>query len=712
MQSGHYSKDDIISAIRQVGIVEGDIVSIQVSFGRLGLLKEGSDIQTVSRIWVEAFLEVLGDQGVLLVPTYTYSIGRRELYNPDTTPSSIGEFPEIFRTMPGVVRSLDPMLSTAGIGARAREILFDISHECYGQGSTYDNIKKLGGKICTIGVSLYWATYRHFIEYSSSVPFRYDKLFTGYVQKDNRNEHEAWVYFAAPFIDNCAPVGLPLERKIRDTGALNIARIGRGEIQCIDAESYYRLGMEEFRQNPWLTAKGPALTTTELLQSEKTRVGKENRSTSISLDKDSSALQIIQQLYEVHRDVVSYDYDEALQALTAILPLDIRQTVSGTTVGGSWIVPEAWTCHEAYLETIDGRKVFSTQDSVLHVQRFSQPIDKLVTRQELLEHLSVHPLLSDAVPYKTLHFRREWGLCCSQQQQQQLTDESYRVVIKSEFSFSALTIGECIAAGSSDTSVLIIAHLDHAAQANDGLSGVAVAAKAMQLIEKYTARHYSYRLAVLPENVGPQVYIDYIKNSGIAVLGGVYLDMLGKEQPFLLQHSCNPGSVVDKALAIALAGCRASYNAVNREAIMDNVTRAFNIHGVDIPIAALRRVAIDEWEEGKKYGLLWPEHHSNKDTIDMLHEEPLDEAVSVVAEAMRILEANSTPRPLFSGEPFLTRYNIFLEDYAWITPHEFLRILHLVNGEHDLMDIALQTRMDFSKVKDVIHILIRAGLCT
>lgn len=710
-QVWHYSQEDLIRAIRDVGIQKGDIVSIQVSLGRLGIPKEGANMQTASHMLIEAFREVMGSEGTLLVPTYTYSIGRREVYNPHTTPSSIGDFPEIFRSMPGVIRSADPMLSTAGIGAQAQEILYNISHECYGKGSTYDNIRRLGGKICTIGVSLYWATYRHYIECIGSIPFRYNKAFTGYVQRGVDIRQESWIYFAAPFTDNCAPVGLPLEKKVREADLLRTAQVGRGEIQCIDAEVYAQFGLEQFRCNPWLTAKGPALTTKELLEKEKIRVGKSEEKEKLLLTKESTALQIVQQLYGLQRDIVSYEYDEALQAITSMLPLESLQFLSGETVGDSWLVPEAWICHRAYLETVDGRKVFSTDDSPLHVQRFSQPVDTVVTQEELLKHLWVHPVLPDAIPYKALHFRREWGLCCSQIQKQQLTEENYRVVIQSDFSFSALTIGESVLAGNTKETIVFLAHLDHPAQANDGISGVAVAIKSMQCIEQYTDREYSYRLAIIPENVGPHAYIDYLKKNNISIVGGIYLNMLGRKNSFGVQDSRNPLSLVDKALLTVLNDQDKDYHTIDNLAIMDNVTRAFNAYSVGIPIVALRRGVLDEWKEYAQEGLLYPEHHSDKDTFDCISNDALDESVAVVTEMVKIIETNYVPRPLFIGEPFLTCYNIFLEDYEWIKPHEFLRVLHNINGESDLMDIALRTVISYSKVKDVINILKRVHLC-
>ena len=80
----------------------------------------------------------------------------------------------------------------------------------------------------------------------------------------------------------------------------------------------------------------------------------------------------------------------------------------------TWLVPEKWTCHEAFLETMDGRRLFSYQDNPLHVVSYSLAIDRVVSREELLSHLHVHPELADAIPFIFKYYERDWGLCCSQ----------------------------------------------------------------------------------------------------------------------------------------------------------------------------------------------------------------------------------------------------------------------------------------------------------
>ena len=53
-------------------------------------------------------------------------------------------------------------------------------------------------------------------------------------------------------------------------------------------------------------------------------------------------------------------------------------------------------------------------DHPLHVVSYSLPFEGMVTREELLQHLHVHPRLPEAIPFVFKYYDRDWGLCASQ----------------------------------------------------------------------------------------------------------------------------------------------------------------------------------------------------------------------------------------------------------------------------------------------------------
>lgn len=495
----HYTQGDLLNAIRRAGIEKGDVVSLQVSLGRVGLPEGASNAQDISDLVIDTFLDALGLSGTLIVPTYTYSIGRGEVFEVETTPSSIGEFTEVFRRRPGVIRSRDPMLSSAGIGPGAAAVLREISTSCYGEGSSFDRLKQVGAKICTLGISLYWATFRHHIEEMAAVPFRFKKRFTGLVCEAGVTRKETWTYFAAPLIENCEPIGLPLEKKARAAGLVAVEPVGRGELMCIGAREYFEFGIQELRKDPWLTAKGPPCSLAELVRLEDARVGAAKL--NVLLPENPTIAALIDGLSGLPRDIVSEGMDAALAAIETQLPLQIHEYSTGTQFGQA-IVPEKWTCREAFLATADGRRIFAYSDDRNHVPPYSLPFKGSVDRQQLIEHLFSSSPESDRVPFRSLLGEGGWGLCCSGKQLGRLHDDRYEVLIDCAQSYGMLKVGESTVSGRSGRTVLVISRLDRRARALQGMAGPAVAIAAMKQLADRAALEPTVRLLLVPGSTG------------------------------------------------------------------------------------------------------------------------------------------------------------------------------------------------------------------
>jgi aminoglycoside 3-N-acetyltransferase len=264
-----YSRDQLASSIREVGIQAGDTVSLQVSLGRLGMPDGPSNYEGIADLVIDTFFDVLGPAGTLVVPAYTYSLGRGLVFDVESTPSAIGQFPDIFRRRKDVLRSRDPMLSTAAKGPGAADIVRNLPQSCYGVGSVFERLRRFNAKICTLGIGLHWATFRHHIEEMAGVPFRFCKPFRGVVREQGVDSEEVWMYFAAPRgVEACLPDGRRLEKILRSLGVLRIAKIGRSEVMAIGAREYFDYGLERLREDNWLTAKGPKTDVATIIARE------------------------------------------------------------------------------------------------------------------------------------------------------------------------------------------------------------------------------------------------------------------------------------------------------------------------------------------------------------------------------------------------------------------------------------------------------------
>lgn len=705
-QDGNYTLPDIIAALRDVGIGQGDTVYFQVCMNTPGWPAGCETTGQVCEMLWTALRETIGADGTLLVPTYTFSFCRQQLFDIEQTPTvsgpwnSFAEFPECVRRLPGAIRSADPIFSTAAIGPRAASLLEHLPPVCLGADCVHDRLRQVGGKICILGVGLYEAIFRHHVEAVMEVPWRYNKLFTGHIREGDTLRKEGWIYNVRILAPHGDPAGEALEEMAHKRGLCRVAPLGHDQIVAIDSQVFYELAMHELRRDPWFTARGPAGDPVVL---EEERVG--GPQYNIDLPPDASMEQITETIWRLPRDIVSEGYDAALRALSNQLPMTIHEYPTGSECW-TWLVPEKWTCYEAYLETLDGQRLFAYADHPLHVVSYSLPFEGEVTREELFDHLHVHPRLPDAVPFIFKYYDRDWGLCCSQVQKAALTDERYRVVIRTAFSYGTLKVGEVVVPGQSPECIMLTAHLCHPHMVNDDLTGVVVGISVMRELLKRQNLRYTYRFTIVPETIGSIAYLSRQSDLIPSLKGGLFLEMLGMEQPHALQESFAGDTEMDQC-------CRLALNRHDPEAwigkfrtIIGNDERQYNAPGVRVPMLSLSRVLRPD-EPMYPYR----EYHSSHDTPDATSLDRLEESRDLVLRMIDTLEHNRVPVNNFQGEVFCTRYGLHIDWYTNPEGHRaFFNIMYLIDGTRTIADIADACDIAFESARSAIAELERHGL--
>lgn len=702
----NYALSDLIESFRAVGLEPGDTVFLHVCLQSLGQPQGCFTGEQAAKLLLAAVRETIGPEGTILVPTYTFSFCNQEVFDVQKTPAAGGdwstsvEFLEYFRTLPGAIRSVDPIHSVAGLGPKAKELLSDLPPTCFGEDSVHARLLRVAGKICLVGVGLYESSFRHYVEEVTGIPGRYKKLFTGFIRDNGALRKAGWVYNVRLLADNCYPDGSHVEEIARTTGVCKVARVGQGEVLGISAVEYFKLVSSELARDRWSTVRGPAGDTIAL---EAERVGQQRF--EIDLPANATITQMIDALWRLPRDILSDGYDAALEALARQVPMKIHEYPTGTECW-SWIVPEKWTCREAYLETMDGRRLFSYADNPLHVVSYSLPFAGEVSREELLKHLHVHPKIAEAVPFIFKYYERDWGLCCSKTLRDTLHDDRYRVVIRTDFSYGTLKIGEVVAPGSSDECIVICSHLCHPAMVNDDLSGVVVGLEVMRELLQKRGLRYTYRYLILPETIGGVAYLSHNEALIPRMKGGLFLEMLGLENPHALQLSFAANTEIDECFTIAMK--HHDYHGWTGEfrTVIGNDERQFNAPGVRVPMLSLSRVlpqSTGDWP--------YPEYHSSFDNPSLASLKRLEDSRDLVLRMIETLEQNVVPVNNFKGEVFCSRYGLFIDGYSNPQGHKGLfDIMFLIDGTRSVAEIAKECNMPFAAARNVIEELHRHQL--
>jgi len=148
------TEDDLIKQFSAIGLNPGDVIVVNSSMTKIGLLENGP--ATV----VNALKRYIGHEGLIVMPTYPHRgmhqyLENCKLFDVNETPSQNGAISEYFRKSEGTYRSAHPTHSVAAWGKDAEKIV--AGHEnCktpYAKGSPYDKLIQMGAKNFLIGVN-------------------------------------------------------------------------------------------------------------------------------------------------------------------------------------------------------------------------------------------------------------------------------------------------------------------------------------------------------------------------------------------------------------------------------------------------------------------------------------------------------------------------------------------------------------------------------
>ncbi len=174
----HVTKDDIKNGLIKLGLRQGDNVGVHSSLSSFGYVEGGADAA------VDALLETVGEEGTLVLPTYSNNTEQLEKtqeeidmgitwkfrvlpYDPKKDGCWTGKIPDTFWRRKGAVRNSHPTHSLTVMGAKAEEFF-------YKSGEYSDNewkkLMNMNGYILLLGVTLSCCSSMHLAEEHVKLP--------------------------------------------------------------------------------------------------------------------------------------------------------------------------------------------------------------------------------------------------------------------------------------------------------------------------------------------------------------------------------------------------------------------------------------------------------------------------------------------------------------------------------------------------------------
>jgi aminopeptidase-like protein len=362
-------------------------------------------------------------------------------------------------------------------------------------------------------------------------------------------------------------------------------------------------------------------------------------------------LQILEELTPLNRAICSSDFDRTITRVAELLPCRVLEYPAGGPAHNGWVIPPKWDVVSATIRR-NGTLVYDGRWHPLGVIALSAPFSGTVPLDELKAHLHYDHRYDDSL---TFHFRgmfrswdREWGFCVPKDLYDALEQGDYEVEIVTREEPGVLKVAVARHEGTSPFTIALCANLDHPGVANDGLAGVVVGIEVLRRLAGRTTT-FGYDLVLGPGIMGTEHYLAALAPAEReAVIECLCLWMLGSRTRLALQASRGERTLIEHALAQVMRdhGIDVRHGAFEEVIINDE----YIWEAYDIPACSLSRFP-------------YPEYHSSRDDLSIMDEQRLEEAVTVILQAIDALEATPLVERRFRGTICLSNpdYGLYVD---------------------------------------------------
>jgi aminopeptidase-like protein len=421
------------------------------------------------------------------------------------------------------------------------------------------------------------------------------------------------------------------------------------------------------------------------------------------LDTGSDLHRWATDLFPICRSLTGDGVRTTLAYLKTLLPsLEMHEVPSGTRAL-DWTVPDEWNIRDAYIADLDGRRLVDFQESNLHVVGYSEPVDRLMDRDELEPHLHSLADQPDAIPYVTSYYKRTWGFCLTQEHRERLGAGPFRVRIDSTLAPGSLTYADVVIPGESADEVLLSTYMCHPSMANNELSGPVVTVALGRWLAALPTRRFTYRLVFAPETIGAIVYLSrHLDHLRERVRAGWVLTCIGDDRAYSYVPSRLGGTLADRVSRCVLdesAPGWVGYTFLER----GSDERQWCSPGADLPVCSVMR---------SKYGT-FPEYHTSLDGLDFVTPAGLQGGLDVMRRCVELIESNRRWQSVLPGEPQLGPRGLYpTTSYkgSATDTRMMMNVLAYCDGDHDVVRLAERTGASTSTVVAILERLATSGV--
>ena len=415
---------------------------------------------------------------------------------------------------------------------------------------------------------------------------------------------------------------------------------------------------------------------------------------------------IAKQIFPINRSITGKGTEKTLKILKTIVPkLKIKKIKSGKKVF-DWSIPPEWNVKEAYIKDKFGKKIIDIKRNNLHLVGYSEPVNLLLKKKDILKKINSITEQPNAIPYITSYYKKYWGFCASEYQKKKIKkdykdSDLFEVKVDSNYNKNGkLNYGEIIIPGKSRKEILISTYVCHPQMANNELSGPIVSiALAKYFLKRKNKK--TIRFIFVPETIGAIAYIQ--KNLKLLkknVVGGYVLTCIGDEKNYSFIYSKYKKTISDFAAIKAFKKFNIkykNYSFLKR----GSDERQFNSPGIDLPIASILRT---------KYGE-YAEYHTSLDNFKIVTRKGLSGGFKLAKEAITNIMNSIIPINTILCEPQLQKrslYESLSTKYSTkkkINSRKILDFLQYADGKNSLESISCLIESSVKETTRIYEVL-------
>ena len=409
-------------------------------------------------------------------------------------------------------------------------------------------------------------------------------------------------------------------------------------------------------------------------------------------------------LFPINRSITGKGTLKSLKLIQKEIPkLKIKKIKSNSKVF-DWKIPPEWNVKKAFVKDKFGKKIIDIEVNNLHLVGYSSPVEKKISKKQLLKRIYSIKKQPNAIPYVTSYYKRYWGFCLSYNQKKKIIkkyNDNDKFIVKIDSNYKKngnLNYGEVILPGKEKKEILISTYICHPQMANNELSGpLVVTALVKHFIKRKNEK--TLRFIFVPETIGSIAYLN--KNFKILkkyTIGGYVLSCIGDERNFSLISTKYGNSNSDLAAKEAFKKLSLKFKKYSfLERGSDE--RQFNSPGIDLPIASILRT---------KYGK-YSEYHTSLDNFDLVTKKGLKGGFRVSKKAIEILQNYKIPISNFLCEPKLQKRNLYnhisIKRNKNNLSRKILNFLQYSDGKNNLEKISKLIKLSQKETEKIYKIL-------